>query len=113
MTDLQDLLLDKLAGTEFGSGWQDGPFRVAAELIPGKPINFTGKYEDITARNAVASRLGYPLMLLEAAQGAVSVLRNEDDHRALAMSVIRAIPPGSKPKPQPSEVYWFAAVSVT
>ena len=113
MTDLQDLLLDKLAGTEFGAGWQDGPFRVAAELIPGKPIKFTGKDEDATARNAIASRLGYPTILLEAAQGAVWVLASEDDRRALAMSVIRAIPPGSKSTPQPSEVYWFAATSVT
>jgi hypothetical protein len=111
MTDLQDLLLDRLVGAKVGPHWRDGPFRLAADLIPGKPIVFIGKYDDLKAKNAIASRLGYPLMLLEAAQGAASLLKAEDDRRALAMAVIRSIPPGTKQKPRPSDDYWLAAVA--
>jgi hypothetical protein len=111
MTDLQDLLLDRLVGAKIGKGWKDGPFRLAADLIPGKPIKFTGTFKDETAKNAIASRLGYPLMLLEAAQGAASLLKAEDDRRALAMAVLRSIPPGTKQKPRPSDDYWLAGVA--
>jgi hypothetical protein len=112
MTDLQDLLLDKLATSPVGAGWEDGPFRLAADLIPGKPIRFKGRYEDATAKNAIAARLGYPAMLLHAAQGAVSALADEEDRRALAMTVLRAVTPGIKQKPRPREVYVTAAVEI-
>jgi hypothetical protein len=113
MTDLQDLLLDKLVGSPIGKGWKDGPFRVAAELVPGKRIRFTGQHDDAPAKNAIAGRLGYPRMLLEAAQGAVSVLKAEDDRRSFAMTLLGAIPPGTKQKPRPLGVYRLAAVAVT
>lgn len=112
MTDLQDILLDKLVGSAIGQNWKDGPFHVAAELIPGKPMKFTGQHGDTTAKNAIASRLGYPLMLLEAGQGAMLVLEEEDDRRAVAMGLFSTVEPGKKQKPRPEEVYRLAAVAV-
>ena len=113
MTDLQDLLLDKMVGAKAGRLWGDGPFHAAALLVPGKVIAFKDAYGGSAARNAVSARLGYPRMLLEGAHGALSALATEDDRRALAMGVILAVPPGKKQKPRPSAAYRVAAVAAT
>ncbi|MBY0229096.1 MAG: hypothetical protein K2W96_07455 [Gemmataceae bacterium] len=114
MTDLQDLLLDMMVGAKAGKLWKDGPFHAAALLVPGKPIVFKNSANhDDKAKNAVASRLGYPRMLLEAAHGGLYLLPKEDDRRAVAMGVLLAVPPGKKQKPRAKESYRLAALAVT
>lgn len=47
MTDLQDLVLDKLVGATLGRDLPDSPLTVAAELLEGKrPIKFGAKFND-------------------------------------------------------------------
>ncbi len=113
MTDLQDLILDKMVAVEAGGRWKGGPFHLAAELLPGKRIRFTGRDGDGSARNAISSRLGYPRMLLEAAHGALAGLAGEEDRRSLAMGLIQAAVPGKKQKGRPAEMYCRAAVAIT
>jgi hypothetical protein len=113
MTDLQDLLLDKMVAVEAGGRWEKGPFHLAATLVPGKEIRFTGRMGDPKAKNAIAARLGYPRMLLEAAHGALAGLSAEEDRRALAMGLIQAAEPGKKQKPRPAALYCHAAVAIT
>jgi hypothetical protein len=113
MTEIQELLLDMMVAAEIGKNWQGGPFHIAAALLPGKPIVFKGKYGEGKAKSAISTRLGYPLALLEAVQGMVYLLKAEDDRRALAIAIFRAIPPGIKRKARPSAVTWLAGIGVT
>lgn len=113
MTEIQELLLDKLVATDLGRNCQGGPFHIAAELLPGKAINFQGSHGEARGKRAIAGRLGYPLTLLEAVQGVAYLLDAEDDRRAFAIAIFRAIPPGVTRKPQAAEVTWRAAVAVT
>jgi hypothetical protein len=93
MTDLQDMILDRLVGTKVGKNWPDGPLAIAAEVIGGaKPIEFGVTDMDRGAKSEIARRLGYPVLLCEAIQGGNRGLPGEDDRRSFAMNVFRTIP---------------------
>src|SRR5262245_1895343 len=97
MTDLQDAILDRLVGTRVGVNWPDGPLAIAAEVVGGtKPVRFGQTDNDRGAKREIASRLGYPMLLIEAIQGAVRAIRDEEDRRGFAMAVFRLIPVGTK-----------------
>jgi hypothetical protein len=113
VTENQELLLDKMVAAEIGKNWEGGPFHIAAEMLPGKPIDFSGNHGQSRGTRAVAVRLGYPLALLEALQGVVYLINAEEDRRAFAIAIFRAIPPGIKRKARTSDVTWLASVSVT
>lgn len=94
MTDLQDLILDRLVGAKLGANLPDSPLRVAAELIEGKrPIEFGKSYND-AAMTEIARRLGWPVLLAEGVQGGVRALAEEDDRRRFAVTVFRMLPVG-------------------
>ena len=93
MTDLQDLVLDRLVGTPVGINWRDGPLAVAAEAVGGeKHLHFglSDKY-DRAAKNEIARRLGYPIILCEAMQGANRGLESEEHRRSFAMTLFSTI----------------------
>jgi hypothetical protein len=95
MTDLQDRILDRLVGTPVGFDWPDGPLAIAAEVIGGtKPVKFGQTDNDRGAKGEIARRLGYPVLLCEAIQGANRGLKVEDDRRSLAMTLFATIPIG-------------------
>jgi hypothetical protein len=95
MTDLQDAILDKLVGSSVGVDWPDGPLAIAAEVVGGsKPVKFGQTDNDRGAKAVVAARLGYPVLLCEAIQGANRGLKAEDDRRSLAMSLFATISVG-------------------
>jgi hypothetical protein len=97
VTDLQDLILDRLVGAKLGANLPDSPLRVAAELIEGKrPIQFTQRYND-SAMAEIARRLGFPVILAQAIQGGNGVLKSEEDRRRFAMTVFRILPVGVTP----------------
>jgi hypothetical protein len=97
MTELQDLILDRLVGTRVGVHWPDGPLAIAAEVVGGKkPVKFGQTDNDRGAKSEIARRLGYPVLLCEAIQGANRGLAAEDDRRSLAMNVFRTISIGGK-----------------
>lgn len=98
MTDLQDLILDRLVGAKLGVNLPDSPLRVAAELLDGmRPIKFGQRFSD-SAMSEIARRLGFPVILAQAIQGGNGVLKSEEDRRRFAMTVFRVLPVGS---PQP------------
>jgi hypothetical protein len=93
MTDLQDMILDRLVGTKVGKNWPDGPLAIAAEVVGGvKPIKFGLTDMDRGAKSEISKRLGYPVLLCEAIQGGNRGLPGEDDRRSFAMNVFRTIP---------------------
>lgn len=97
MTDLQDLILDRLVGAKLGINLPDSPLRVAAELIEGKrPIKFGQRFND-SVMAEIARRLGFPALLAQAIQGGNSVLKAEEDRRRFAMTVFRVLPVGGSP----------------
>jgi hypothetical protein len=96
MTDLQDMILDRLVGTRVGVHWPNGPLAIAAEVVGGqKPVKFGQTGDDRGAKAEVARRLGYPVLLCEAIQGANRGLKAEDDRRSLAMTLFGTIPVGA------------------
>lgn len=97
MTDLQDAILDRLVGTRVGVNWPDGPLTIAAEVVGGsKPIQFGVTDGDRGAKSEIARRLGYPVLLIEAMQGANRAFAAEDDRRGFAMAVFRKVSVGGK-----------------
>jgi hypothetical protein len=93
MTDLQDSILDRLVGTRVGVDWPDGPLTIAAQVVGGrKHIRFGQTDNDRGAKAEIARRLGYPVLLCEAIQGANRGLTVEDDRRSLAITLFRTIP---------------------
>jgi hypothetical protein len=95
MTDLQDMILDRLVGTPVGVNWPDGPLAIAAEVVGGKkPVKFGQTDNDRGAKNEIAKRLGFPVLLCEAIQGANRGLKAEDDRRSLAISLFGTLPIG-------------------
>src|SRR5918911_847921 len=95
MTDPQDRILDRLVGTRVGVNWPDGPLALAAEVVGGhKPVKFGQTDNDRGAKAEIARRLGYPVLLCEAIQGANRGLGAEDDRRGLAMNLFGTIPVG-------------------
>ena len=97
MTDLQDRILDRLVGTRLGVNWPEGPLTIAAEVVGGlKPVKFGQTDNDRGAKAEIARRLGYPVLLCEAIQGANRGLAAEDDRRGLAMGLFNTIPVGGR-----------------
>lgn len=97
MTDLQDLILDKLVAATLGRDLPDGPLTVAAGLLPGKrPLKFGDKFND-SVMSEIARRLGWPVFLAEGVQGGVRALENEEDRRQFAMTLFRVLPVGGTP----------------
>jgi hypothetical protein len=97
VTDLQDLVLDKLVGATLGRDLPDSPLTVAAQLLEGKrPIKFGDKFNNSTM-SEIARRLGWPVFLAEGAQGGVRALENEEDRRGFAMTLFRTLPVGGTP----------------
>src|SRR4051812_37466339 len=97
MTDLQDAILDRLVGTAVGVNWPDGPLTIAAEGVGGsRPIRFGLTDNDRGAKSLIAGRLGYPVLLIEAIQGANRGLAVENDRRSFAMAVFETIPVGGR-----------------
>jgi hypothetical protein len=95
MTDLQDSILDRLVGTRVGVDWPDGPLAIAAEVVGGaRPVKFGQTDNDRGAKAEIARRLGYPVLLCEAIQGANRGVTGEDDRRSLAMALFGTIPVG-------------------
>jgi hypothetical protein len=95
MTDLQDRILDRLVGTRVGVNWPDGPLAIAGEVASGlPPVKFGLTDNDRGAKAEVARRLGYPVILCEAIQGATRGLKAEDDRRSLGMALFATIPVG-------------------
>lgn len=95
MTELQDRILDRLVGTPVGVNWPNGALAIAAEVVGGqKPVQFGQTDNDRRAKTEIARRLGYPILLCEAIQGANRGLTTEDDRRGLAMTVFSTIPVG-------------------
>jgi hypothetical protein len=100
MTDLQDRILDRLVGTWVGVDWPDGPLAIAADVVGGpKPVKFGQTDNDRGPKAEIACRLGYPVLLCEAIQGANRGLKAEDDRRSLAIALFGAIPIG-EPMPK-------------
>ena len=96
MTDLQDLVLDKLVAATLGRDLPDSPLTVAAQLLEGKrPIKFGGMFND-SAMSEIARRLGWPPFLAEGVQGGVRALANEEHRRQFAMTVFRVLPVGGE-----------------
>lgn len=99
MTDLQDLILDKLVGSKIGVNWPDGPLALAASVLDGdKPIRFGVTDNDRGAKAEIARRLGWPMLLCEAVQGAVRALPTEEFRRGFAMLVFRSVVIPGEPK---------------
>lgn len=101
VTDLQDLILDRLVGAKLGANLPDSPLRVAAEVVSGEPIagtEFVGSGISEAGNSRVARILGYPVQLCEAFQGVLGRLPDEESRRRFAMSFFRLIPCGG---PQP------------
>lgn len=97
MTDLQDMILDRLVGAKLGANLPDSPLRVAAELIEGeRPIKFGQTFND-SAMAEIANRLGFPVILVEGVQGGIKALKDEEDRRRFAMTVFRVLPVGGTP----------------
>jgi hypothetical protein len=97
MTDLQDSILDRLMGTSIGINWPGGPLDLAAEVVGGTiPVKFGQTDNDRGAKNEIARRLGYPVLLCEAIQGANRGVKNEDARRSLAMTLFRTLPLGGR-----------------
>jgi hypothetical protein len=97
MTDLQDRILDRLVGTPVGVNWPGGPLAIAAEVVGGRnPVKFGQTDNDRGAKSEIARRLGYPVLLCEAIQGANRGLGAEDDRRSLAMALFGTIPVGGR-----------------
>jgi hypothetical protein len=93
MTDLQDSLLDRFVGARVGVNWPDGPLAIAAGVVGGtRPIQFGQTDNDRAAKGEVARRLGYPVILCEAIQGANRGLTAEDDRRSLAITLLGTLP---------------------
>src|SRR5437870_4591771 len=91
MTDLQDRILDRLVGTWVGVNWPDGPLAIAADVVGGhKPVKFGQTDNDRGPKGEIARRLGYPVLLCEAIQGANRGLKAEDDRRGLAIALFGA-----------------------
>lgn len=116
MTDLQDLVLDKLVAATLGRDLPDSPLTVAAQLLEGKrPIKFGGKFNDSTM-SEIACRLGWPVFLAEGVQGGVRALADEEDRRRFAMTLFRVLPVGGTPpkvsKPDMARIVARAAVGV-
>jgi hypothetical protein len=116
MTDLQDLILDKLVGSKVGANLPDSPLTIAASLIESKrPIAF-GKSHNDAAMSEIARRLGWPVLLAEGFQGGVRALKDEEDRRRLAMTVFRVVQVGGpQPKltgPEQAKIAAAAAVAV-
>jgi hypothetical protein len=92
--DALDAILDRLVGTPIGRNWTDGPLRIAAEVLAGKPLameTYHAKHRTMMAR-----LIGWPNLLCEGFQGAVGLLE-EDGRRRLAVSFFSAVPPRGKP----------------
>src|SRR5262245_25537350 len=88
MTDLQQRILDTLADQWIGVDWPDGPLTIAAKAVGGrKRIQFGQTDNDRGAKSEIAQRLGYPVLLCEAIQGANRGLKDEDDRRRLATTL--------------------------
>ncbi len=97
MTDLQDLILDKLVAATLGRDLPDSPLTVAAQLIEGKrPIKFGDKFND-SVMSEIARRLGWPVFLAEGVQGGIRALESEEDRRQFAMTLFRTLPVGGTP----------------
>jgi hypothetical protein len=93
MTELQEGILDRLMGTPVGVNWPDGPLTIAADVIGGlNPVRFGQTDNDRGAKGEIARRLGYPILLCEAIQGANRGVNSEDDRRRLAMTLFRTLP---------------------
>jgi hypothetical protein len=104
MTDLQDSILDRFVGARIGLNWPDGPLAISAEVVGGtRPIQFGQTDNDRAAKGEIARRLGYPVILCEAIQGATRGLTAEDDRRALAMTLFRTLPLGGPIPKQSSQ----------
>lgn len=92
MTELQDRILDRLAGKPVGRNWPNGPLALAADVTGGTtPVKFGQTDMDRGAKNEIARRLGYPILLCEAIQGANRGAPTEDDRRSLAMILFSTI----------------------
>jgi hypothetical protein len=92
MTDLQDAILDRLVGTRIGMNWPDGPLTIAAEVVGGgKPIQFGVTDNDRGAKREIARRLGYPILLIEAIQGANRGFFSQEDRRSFALAIFQHI----------------------
>jgi hypothetical protein len=88
MTDLQQRILDKLNDASIGVDWPDGPLTLAARVVGGrKRIQFGQTDNDRGAKSEIARRLGYPVLLCEAIQGANRGLKDENDRRRLATTL--------------------------
>src|SRR5262245_3070432 len=97
MTDVQDAILDRLVGSHIGKNWPDGPLAIAAEVVGGtKAVKFGLTDGDRGAKSEIAKRLGYPVLLIEAIQGANRAFAEEDDRRSFAMAVFRKVAVGGK-----------------
>jgi hypothetical protein len=94
MTDLQDLICDRLVQARISRDWVDGPLHIAAQVIvPG----FELADSDHNRRPAqLASTLKWPRMFCMAFFGGSSGLDDEDDRRALAIAIFRKFPPRQK-----------------
>jgi hypothetical protein len=96
MTDLQVRILDQLNSAKLGIGFPDSLLRIAADLIPGKkPIVFD-QWLNRSAYSEISSRLGFPLELTYAIQGANSALEADEDRRRFAMTLFSRLPVGGK-----------------
>lgn len=113
MTDEQDLILDKLVGSKIGVNWPDGPLAIAASMLDGdEPIQFGVTDNDRGAKTEIARRLGLPVLLCEAIQGAVRGLKAEEDRRSFAMLVFRSVVIPGKPKKMSSQEQNFLAGAI-
>lgn len=92
MTDAQDLILDKLVGSKIGVNWPDGPLAIAAQVLDDtEPLRFVRTKPLRGVKAEIAKRLGYPMLLCEAIQGAVFGLKDEEDRRSFGMLVFRTV----------------------
>jgi hypothetical protein len=100
VTDLQDMILDRLVGVKVGVNWPDGPLAIAAEVVGPGPVKFEAKSFDGNrkAKQAISDRLGLPVVLLEAIQGGTRGLANAEHRRSYAMMLFRSLSIGKRVK---------------
>jgi hypothetical protein len=106
MTDLQDLILDKLMGAKIGVNWADGPLFAAAQAI--NPRFELAPSRDRYRQEQLCKEVGFPFLFGGAFHGANAGLSEEDDRRSLAVAVFSAVEPGKPLKRRPYAQSTFA-----
>jgi hypothetical protein len=100
VTDLQDLICDRLVGSRISRDWAEGPLHIAARvLVPGFHLARSGHNR---RSSQLVSTLKWPRLFTFAFHGANAALAEEEDRRTLALTLFRTFAPRAKPMRVPT-----------